>query len=264
MSKTYPPINIPGTEVRTLHSDQVGEDYKLFIYLPFEYAKSDESYPVLYALDGNWNRFRYFWSLPDAPPVIVVGIGYDTNDWGEQIRTRFRDYHPTIDSKTLPEMREFFKIETLGGGGEQFLSFIREELMPFINNEYQTIPDDRAFLGHSSGGYFGLYTMFHRTDTFNRYIIIAPPLYWDNEIMFDYEHGYAQKHSDLHVRLYLGVGTEDESLELPAVSNLMRFHTILKSRNHEGLDMKLDLISGESHKSSIIPAGQRGMIAVFS
>ena len=260
MPNTYPPIIIPGTEVRILHSTYVDEDYKLFIYLPWEYAESEESYPVLYALDGNFNLFRYFWSLP-VPPMIVVGIGYATDDYAEQVRRRFRDYHPT--QYNYPPVQEKFQIETLGGGGEHFLSFIRDELIPFIEDQYRTIPTDRSFFGHSSGGAFGLYTLFNQTDAFNRYVIAAPALFWDDGICFAYEREYAEKYTDLPVNLYLAVGTMDESLDEPFVSDLVKFHAILKSRNYEGLDMKLDLLPGEAHMSTIIPAGQRGVQAIF-
>jgi hypothetical protein len=94
-------------------------------------------------------------------------------------------------------------------------------------------------------------------------IIAAPELRWDNEICFAYEREYAETHTDLPTKLYLGVGTMDEAPDAPFVSNLVRFHALLRSRDYEGLDMTLDLLPGETHLSVARPSGQRGLQAVF-
>jgi len=54
------------------------------------------------------------------------------------------------------------------GGAKEFLEFIRQELIPFIDNNYPTLKGDSAVNGHSIGGLFGLYVLFNKPDTFNK------------------------------------------------------------------------------------------------
>ena len=77
--------SIPLAKLETLHSDIVGEDYKLHITTPFGYQPSDKKIPVLFYLDawvnsGTMNELAsgLLWNK-NIDPVIFVGISYDTN-----------------------------------------------------------------------------------------------------------------------------------------------------------------------------------------
>ncbi|HEX9386302.1 MAG TPA: hypothetical protein VF918_08280, partial [Anaerolineales bacterium] len=49
-----PLASIPATEVRTLQSSAVGQEYLISVALPFHYAERPErTYPVIYVLDAN-------------------------------------------------------------------------------------------------------------------------------------------------------------------------------------------------------------------
>jgi predicted alpha/beta superfamily hydrolase len=265
MSNTHPPVALPGTEVRLLQSSNVDQEYKLFISLPSDYDESKDSYPVLYVTDANWffSSFPLLRWLP-IPPMIIVGIGYPTDDSAEISRIRARDFLPTQNKEDEKIVKEEYEMSIESGGGHQFLSFIRDELFPFINDQYRTNPDDRALFGYSYGGTFGLFTLFNKPDTFNRYILGAPDLGWDNELCFQYEQQYAAKQSDLPVKLFFAVGTLDEAVIMDRnVSTLFRLHAILKSRNYEGLDMSLKILEGETHPSAIVPTASWGLRVVF-
>ena len=60
------------------------------------------------------------------------------------------------------------------GGGAHFLAFLHEELFPFINARYRTVPDDRTLSCYSYGGTFGVFTLFNRPETFQR--LLPQPL----------------------------------------------------------------------------------------
>lgn len=265
MSNSHPPVTLPGTEVRLLHSSNVNQEYKLFVSFPSGYDGSEDRYPVLYVTDANWlfSSFLHLHGLP-IPPMIIVGIGYPTDDSAEIFRIRARDFLPTKNEEDERIIKEEYKMSIESGGGHQFLSFIRDELFPFINDQYRTKSDDRALFGWSYGGAFGLYTLFNKPDTFNRYILSAPDLGWDNELCFQYEQQYAAKQSDLPVKLFFGVGSLDEGVITDRnVSTLFRFHAILKSRNYERLDMSLKIFEGETHSSGVVPTVSWGLRAVF-
>lgn len=266
MTNLYPPVTLPGTEVRLLYSSNVDQEYKLFVSFPSGYDSSEDRYPVLYVTDANW-IFSSFPRLrwPPIPPMIMVGIGYPTDDPAEIFRMRARDFLPTKNEESEKIAKEEYKRAIESGGGPQFLSFIRDELFPFINDQYRTKPDDRALFGWSYGGTFGLYTLFNKPDTFNRYILCAPDLGWDNELCFQYEQHYAAKQSDLPVKLFFGVGSLDEAVIVDRnVSTLFRLHAILKSRDYEGLEMSLKIFEGENHQSAVVPVASWGLRAVFT
>jgi len=47
-----PAVSLADTQQRTLTSAKIGQRYELLVSLPAGYAKSGQSYPVLYVLDG--------------------------------------------------------------------------------------------------------------------------------------------------------------------------------------------------------------------
>ena len=250
MTEVPPQVTLLNTEVHLLPSSYVDQTFKLFIALPEGYAESNQTYPILVMTDANW-FFSIFNSairfLP-VPPMIVVGIGYPTDDFNEVLRLRARDFLPSRDAT---------------GGGPSFLSFIREELFPFINARYRVNADDRSFWGYSYGGTFGLYTLFNRLDTFKRYIIGAPTLIWDDRLCFDYEREYADQHDDLGTQLYLCVGTADEDLIEHNTSLLFEFHSILKSRQYDSLDMDFGVFIDDDHLTGILPCVSWGLRSAF-
>ncbi|MFM2478694.1 alpha/beta hydrolase [Celerinatantimonas sp. MCCC 1A17872] len=262
----FPEVTIPNTEVHILRSSNMEQEYKLFVSLPPGYHDSNDSYPVLYVTDANW-VFSIFASpvfrwLPIAP-MILVGIGYPTDDDDDISRLRSRDFLPTHDEKREKLIKEQSQMIIEPGKGRHFLTFIRDELFSFINTQYRTKPDNRTLFGFSWGGTFGLYTLFNQPDTFQRYIVGAPDLSWDNQVCFSYESNYADNHADLPVKLYLAVGSLDEDLIEYNCSLLVKFHAQMQSRNYQGLDMKFDLFEGETHISAIAPTASRGLRAVF-
>ena len=232
MSEQFPKATLPNTEVRTLKSNNVDQTYRLFISFPDGYHESEVTYPVLYVTDGNWG-FPYFASVNfkwhPIPPMIVVAIGYPTDDNDEISRLRERDFLPTHDEKRQELISDSSPRTMKPGGAPRFLKFLRDELFDFVDNQYRTKPHDRTFFGYSYGGTFGIYTLFNQPDTFTRYILGAPVLSRENQICFTYESNYADTHDRLPVKLYLGVGTLDKDL----MDRLVGFHATMQSRNYE-------------------------------
>ena len=53
MSRQHAQVTIPNTEVRSLSSSIVDQEYQIFVAFPHGYDASDMAYPVLYLLDAN-------------------------------------------------------------------------------------------------------------------------------------------------------------------------------------------------------------------
>ena len=260
MSEQAPLITLPHTEVQLLQSSYVKQEYKLFVSLPVDYATSEQAYPVVYVMDGNWftHLFHNYKVVPTPPipSMIVVGIGYMTDLFKEIRELRIRDFftgNPNIDNKDD-------KVSTVNESSyrSNFMSFLHDELFPFIDSTYRTKPEDRTLWGYSAGATFGVYTLFTQPDMFHRYIINAPSLEWGEPDCFGYERQFAENHRDLSAKLYLCVGSLDKY-----ASPVEDFHKILKNRNYPSLDMALHVFEGEDHVTSIMPSISWGMRFVF-
>lgn len=255
---------IPGTEVRRIHSEVVGQDYALYIALPFGYEMTGQTYPVAYVLSGDdhfgltADAARLLRAGGEVPDLIVVGIGYgpewNVRDLEKNVKLYVNDLTPTSTTTYLDL-----------GGAEKFLQFVREELIPFVDANYRTDPEDRTIVGHSLGGLFALYTLFHFPDTFDRYIALSPSLWWDDGVMFDYESAFAESHSELPARLFLAVGDreDEEGPELRMISNLVEFHKRLQERTYAGLEMDMIIMADETHQSVVAGATSRGLRSIF-
>lgn len=235
---THPEVSLGGTELRTITSARVpGQIYNIQVNLPRSYANpaTRSTYPVLYVLDGQWDFHLisavYGGHFYDGfvPEMIIVGI-----TWGGERPNvdslRARDFSPTHEDR-LPQ----------SGGAAAFLSFIKDELIPFIEAEYPVRADDRALMGSSFGGLFTLYAMFHETDLFKRYMVSAPAIQWDDQVMARYEAEYAARHTDLPARVFMTLG------EYENVEAFDRFAATLRGRGYPGLELATHVVKGTGH-----------------
>ncbi len=197
----YPEVALERTELRTLHSEIVGQDYEILISLPKTYSSRDTVYPVIFLLDA----YRVFSTMkgitdlftspfPIIQEVIIVGIGYGGDGQKAMLNWavgRTRDLTPVKSIATEEYIEK--RIENMGitgidvqtGGAPLFLDFIRNELFPFVESNYRIDTNMRILSGHSFGGLFGLYTLFHDPDMFSKYLIGSPSVAYEDEITLD-------------------------------------------------------------------------------
>lgn len=204
----YPRVDIPGSEVRKITSSIVtGQEYELQIMLPAGYSASKKNYPVIYLMDSQWDfplvKSIYGQQYFDGfiPELIIVGV-----TWGGKNPNpdslKVRDYTPTNDGRQIQS-----------GGADKFLSFMKDELFPFIEKNYRADINNRVLMGLSLGGLVTLYTLFTHTDMFNGYIAASPAIGWNGQIIFKYEQDFAAQKNSKPVRLYLTVGGVERGRE---------------------------------------------------
>jgi predicted alpha/beta superfamily hydrolase len=247
------PVNIPSTQRLNLNSAIVGQEYDLLIHLPGNYnTNTDKTYPVLYLLDAQWD-FPLVTGLYGSqyydgfiPGIIIVGITWGGKD-PDPGRLRFRDFTPKISNQPSGT-----------GNADNFLAFLKKELIPFIDSKFRTKKDDRVLAGSSLGGLFTLYTLFTETSLFNRYFLTSPALQWGNGIVLQHERNFAKKNTGLPVKLFMAHG----DMEFPAP--FQRFVDTLKKRQYAGLELQTRILENTGHSGTKAEGYTRGLQWVFA
>ena len=154
-----------------ISSRVLNETRVIDVTLPASYGTdSTRRYPVLIVLDGDVEQqiaattARFYAETSQIPELIVVGVR-NTN--------RGRDFTPALqpDFPAPPEV-------PVAGGADNFLDFVGDELVPYIDRHYRTAPL-RVLVGHSLGGLFAIYTVGHRPTLFTGYIVMEPSVWWN-------------------------------------------------------------------------------------
>lgn len=272
------PYIVPQQEKHTIKSKFVNQTFEIHVQLPVSLADGSERFPVLYLTDCVsallFKDITMTMQLGgDAPRFIMVGIGYPAENWMGGMELRSRDMTPT--EFEAPLMGLSFPVRGVQkvkegkktGGAAEFLQFIREELQPFVNSKYPTIPEDRGYFGDSLGGLFGLYVLFNEPDTFNRYIIGSPSAWWDKEVIMKQAKKFVDSDKPLNARVFIAVGALEEQGAMGAqyrmVTNVYRLETMLRSANIEGLQLSTYTFPDETHTSVIAMNYIRGIKAVY-
>jgi predicted alpha/beta superfamily hydrolase len=270
----FPKVSIPYTELRTLHSEVMDQDFDLYIKLPWSYSGTDMTYPVLYALDANRTfpmvaNISHMMDVPrtEVPEILVVGIAYQTESIVDWVIWRNRDFTPTVDPGTeaywetmLSQATGRDDIDIQTGGGSRFLEFIRQELIPFVESNYRVSATDRGLFGYSKSGVFVLYTLFSHPETFQRYFAGSPSLNYGDRILFQHEEAYAAAHDDLPVKLFMTAGGL-ESVSM--IENMKKMADSLRSRNYPLLELETVLFEDETHSSCVPAAVSRAFQVLY-
>jgi predicted alpha/beta superfamily hydrolase len=160
--------------IDSLESDILGEMRKIWVHLPLNYQEG-KKYPVLYVLDGNGHFHSVTGLIKQLstngtfvlPEMIVIAIP-NTNRSRDLIPT-----HADVDYRTGNELQYD------SGGGNSFLDFIEDELIPYVDRTYPT-SSFRTYVGHSFGGLSVINALTTRSHLFNNYVAIDASFWWDN------------------------------------------------------------------------------------
>jgi len=260
-----PLATVPRSEVHTLSSEVRGRDYRISVAFPMSYGETDADYPVLYTLDADLGYAlgpTILGTLAlggEVEEAIIVGIGYgdvSVEDWQW---LRGIDLTPTQDATYEEQIRQMAPDaqEVLAGRANEFLRFLTEEVRPFVESRYRVAEEGNGLFGDSLGGLFALYTLFHAPESFDRYIVGSPSIWWDDRVTMQYEEDYAAGHSDLAAEVFMSVGLLEEDPKVPAsaaaamVSNVRELADRLNGRGYPNLTLTTHFFEGETHLSVV-------------
>lgn len=268
------------TEARLMKSKHTGRDYRITVGLPYAYLKTrikgwpfDDApakWPVIYLLDADWyfgmvtETIRSMATYGGTTDAIVIGIGYpgdaDVQEtWREAWVRRSLDLTPTRDEVDEKWSAELVKRPCPTGDADNFLQFIKNELIPMVEKEYPIDPSKRTLAGHSSGGLFTIFALLDEPGLFSHYIVGSPSLPYGNKFMFKFEEQFAKQHKQLPANVYLSMGDLEEHTGYPALTEMLRFAVILESRNYEGLSLRKQIFADSNHCDVIAPSFQAGL-----
>ena len=185
----------PTGEMRTLH-----------IWLPREYDWTDERYPVMYFFDGHnmffdqdatygksWGFYEFLrtWDKP----MIMVGL--ECSHVGQNRLTEYCPYHFT---------KGF--LGEINGTGDATIRWMVEELKPFIDKNFRTIPfrECTAIGGSSMGGLMSLYAVVRYNRWFSKAACLSSTI---QPCMGDLIEDIANSDLSGDTRVYLSWGSEE-------------------------------------------------------
>jgi predicted alpha/beta superfamily hydrolase len=191
-------------------SAALGNRRTLIVYLPPGYGDEEErAYPVLYMHDGQnlfdagtsfigveWNVDETLERMiphDEVAPLIVVGI-CNTSE-------REFEYTPVQDRN-----------RGKGGGADRYATFIIDEVKPFIDANYRTLPgrEHTGIMGSSLGGIASLYIAWTHPEVFSRVGAMSTAWWWSNAQILKVLEELSPPPG---VRLWLDMGTAEDSTD---------------------------------------------------
>lgn len=221
--------------------------YDLYIRLPEDYAKTEDTkHPVVYATDGAWHMAMLSGAaefvLPNAIVVVLSWQKNSKDDFDGDERpfiSRFRDY--TVVPASNPEVQAKYNV----GQARNHLTFIRNDVIKYVEANYQTDPAERIYFGFSLGGSFGSYILFEEPDTFKHYVLGSPSY---NAESLKFVQDLAAEDKPMNANVYVSVGEK----ETDAMAEIQVLMGLLKEE--DGLNVKdLEVVEKSGH-SEAFPA----------
>lgn len=255
------PLGMTGT---IINHDSLATDFvdqrPISVWLPPSYAKkSNQSYPVLYFMDGQ-NIFN--------PATSYTGVDWALDEWVDSLIStqqmeeviivgvwnspkRYLEYMPekAVDYFTEEELN-WVKKNNDGPlempVSDDFLNYLTKDVMPFIDGEYRTKSGKETTLigGSSMGGLISLYALTEYPDVFGTALCVSthwPAAQGVSLRYFEDKLPEAGNHT-----IYFDYGTE--TLDAQYEPYQLQMDSIMIARGYtENQDWKTVKFEGHSH-----------------
>lgn len=238
-------------ERHTIESKNLAEKRILNIHLPLNFSK-DSIYPVMYVLDGSAHEdflhivglVQFFQLQFGAPEMILVGI--------ENV-DRKRDFtYPPNDKSYIDDV-------PTAGHSDKFISFMKEELQPFIESNFKTT-GQKFIVGQSLGGLMASEFLLKTPDLFTHYLIVSPSLWWDGQSMLKNAEDMLKKQSAKPKFIYLAVGADEHIIMRRDAKALNK---VLKKSKAPNQKLYFNKMKGENHATILHNALYQGLEQIY-
>jgi len=241
-----------------ISSSFLGKDMLVKLYLPPNFKDGDfKVYPLLLFNDGQEmeaihlkQTLERFYESDEMLPIVVAGL-FPQNRMGEYGTAGTLDY------------------KGRGQLAEKYTQFIIEELLPHLQENYQTTAQAelRAFAGFSLGGLSAMDIVWKRSHYFGQVGVFSGSLWWRskastledpdaNRIMHDtlLESDFVGKR---HLKFWFQAGTKDEEEDrnnngvIDAIDDTLHVVGILKWKGFEDDAIQyVEVTDGKHHPST--------------
>ncbi len=234
----------------SIYSSILKEQRSIKIVLPENYKPgSDEKYETIFLTDGEWilEPFSFIYKFAKAenyvPPVILVAL---PNTYPDKANQRDRDFLPVH----VPE-------PAISGGADKFISFLKEELIPYIEKKYPA-NGVRSLYGHSYGGVFSAYVLFSQPELFDSYYSTDPAYWYNNHYIIDLASKNLANIKSDKVLWIAGIESTYKNMGQD------RMDSLLKLKAPENLRWKFVTFPNEKHNSVRLKAIYDGLKYSYS
>lgn len=209
---------------------------RIWVYLPIDYTKSNERYPVIYMHDaqnlfdattsyaGEWNIDEFLDKIRAKTIIVAIEHG---------------------NKNRIDELTPFEHPDYKGGHGDNYLDFIVKTVKPYIDLTYRSLPDREhtTIFGSSLGGLISFYAAFKYSDYFGKAGVFSPSFWYSDNIFKMIE----QMDSLPDVKIYMATGEKEGENMIPDQEKMVRLllskkmkpknlrHSIVKKQQHNEL-----------------------------
>ncbi|MDF1655220.1 MAG: alpha/beta hydrolase-fold protein [Coxiellaceae bacterium] len=260
-NERYENLSLSNTQVRHIHSQNTGEDYRLYIDIPADYYDNPhKQYPLIILLDADYSfpiTKLIAEHLSDRKRIqtpFIVGLAYDGPLHYQLNRTR--DYTPTFVASGGygPQYQK------VSGGGPKFALFIQHELFPYLQSTFH-LSKQSTLVGHSYGGLFASWLSLVKPELFSSYIIVSPSLWYDRPMIFNLQKKILGiKHPRKSPALFFAIGAKENLGSYKMISDLNQFTKIYQKEKQK---YRYQIFPFEDHDTIFPTALSQGLLYLY-
>lgn len=248
-------------QVYTLYDKVLNEERKIIVGLPQNYNPKDKTYSIVVVLDGDYHFISTYGNLEYLskrfliPEMILVAV---------PSINRVRDLTPTKTKINFDGEDDVSLDES--GGASNFLTFLEEELLPWVKQNFSA-NDLEVIIGHSWGGLVVTEALLNEKTVFDKFLAIDPSYWWDNQYFTREVEKKSISHMPLQKRMFLSASSfkvEQESGKCCKHRNSIDlFYSALKEATGANEQITLQYFENEDHASIPVPSTYYGLKYLF-
>lgn len=216
----------------------------IVIYTPPSYDKDKVDFPVVYTQDGDslfnpennraLDNLEIMFKKDGLKELVIVGVGSGN---------RLDEYTPWHSKALSSRFKDF------GGKGKEYLSFIVNDLKPYIETNYSVdrTSENVGIIGYSLGGLISVYAAYLHPKVFGKIGALSPSMWYEGFIEF-------MKLREVNLvdnRIYMDVGSDEdkekESIQKFMVDNVRAAYEIFLDKGVATNNLKLYIEEGSKH-----------------
>lgn len=217
---------------------------RVLIYLPPDYESNPEKhYPVLYMHDaqnvletgpyGTWDVKKTLNSMHSSGKRIGIVVAID-NGAG-----RLKEYTPFGNSSYEGGVAE----------GDEYLTAIKNVVMPYINANYRTLTDreNTGIMGSSMGGLISYYAALKEHDTFGLIAPMSPSFWFCKNDLSTYVDSWSGSNKERTKFYFICGGNEGEPSMVP---DMQQFYNKTKQIGFLESNMMYEVVNEAVHNEA--------------